>query len=96
MDKSGKCLTDEKEILSRWTEYCSEPNNYECYDDNTVLECSQHPEAVAAPNKAKSTGVDYIPAEFIQAGGESMIDVLTRICNKIWKQENGRPHELSR
>ena len=22
-DKSGKCLTEEKEILSRWTEYCS-------------------------------------------------------------------------
>ena len=23
-DKSGICLTEEKEILSRWTEYCSE------------------------------------------------------------------------
>ena len=23
-DKSGKCVTEEKEILSRWTEYCSE------------------------------------------------------------------------
>ena len=23
-DKSGKCLTEEQEILSRWTEYCSE------------------------------------------------------------------------
>ena len=28
-DKSGKCLTDEKEILSRLTEYCSELYNYE-------------------------------------------------------------------
>ena len=28
-DKSGKCLTKEKEILSRWTEYCSELYNYE-------------------------------------------------------------------
>ena len=26
-DKSGKCLTEEKEILSRWTEYCSELYN---------------------------------------------------------------------
>ena len=25
-EKSGKCLTEEKEILSRWTEYCSEPH----------------------------------------------------------------------
>ena len=28
-DKSGKCLTEEKEILSRWTEYCSKLYNYE-------------------------------------------------------------------
>ena len=28
-DKSGKCLTEEKDILSRWTEYCSELYNYE-------------------------------------------------------------------
>ena len=28
-DKSGKCLTEEKEILSRWTEYCSELYKYE-------------------------------------------------------------------
>ena len=27
-DKSGKCLTEEKEILSRWTEYCSELYNH--------------------------------------------------------------------
>ena len=26
-DKSGKCLTEEQEILSRWTEYCSELYN---------------------------------------------------------------------
>ena len=28
-NKSGKCLTEEKEILSRWTEYFSELYNYE-------------------------------------------------------------------
>ena len=37
-DKSGKCLTEEKEILSRWTEYCSELYNYESCGDNTVLD----------------------------------------------------------
>ena len=25
------------------------------------------------------------PAELVQAGGEAMIDILTAICNKIWK-----------
>ena len=39
-DKSGKCLTEEKVILSRWTEYCSELYNYESCGDNTVLDCS--------------------------------------------------------
>ena len=33
----------------------------------------------------KSAGVDNIPAEFVQAGGEAMIDILTSFCNKIWK-----------
>ena len=43
-DKSGKCLTEEKEILSRWIEYCSELYIYESCGDNTVLDCSQPPE----------------------------------------------------
>ena len=41
-DKSGKCLTEEKEILSRWTELY----NYESCGDNTVLDCSQPPKKI--------------------------------------------------
>ena len=33
----------------------------------------------------KSACVDNIPAELVQAGGEAMTDILTTICNKIWK-----------
>ena len=40
-DRSGKCLTEEQEILSRWTEYCSELYNHESCGDNAVLDCSQ-------------------------------------------------------
>ena len=97
-DKSGKCLTEEKEILSRLTEYCSELYNYERCGDNTALDCSQPSEkdlqpilreeveiAVASLKKGKSAGVDNIPAELVRAGGEIMIDVLTEICNRIWR-----------
>ena len=97
-DKSGKGLTVEKEILSRWTEYCSELYNYESCGDNAVLDCSQPPEedlqpilrgeveiAVASLKKGKSAGADNIPAELVQAGGETMLDVLTEICNRIWR-----------
>ena len=40
--------------------------------------------AVKALKMGKSAGVDNIPAELVQAGGEAMIDILTTICNKIW------------
>ena len=87
-----------QEILSSWTKYCSELYTYDSYGDNTALDCCQHLEedpqpilrdeveiAVAAQKKVKFAGVDNIPVELIQAGGESMIDVLTKTCNMIWK-----------
>ena len=48
-DKSGKCLTEEKVILSRWAEYCSELYNYESCRDNAVLDCSHTPEEDLQP-----------------------------------------------
>ena len=49
-DRSGKCLTEERQILNRWTEYCSELYNYKAKGDPSVLNCTQtdtegdHPE----------------------------------------------------
>ena len=58
----------------------------------TTLDCSQPPEedlqpilrekakmAVESLKKGKSAAVDNIPAELVQAGGETFIDVLTGI-----------------
>ena len=39
--------------------------------------------AVKSPKKGKSAGVDSIPSELVQAGGEAMIDMLLIICNEI-------------
>ena len=93
-DKPEKCFTEENEILNRWTEYCSDLYNYETDNDPTVLDCPHIPDeqhhpilreeveaAVKALKMGKSAGVDNIPAELVQAGGETM----TAICNKIWK-----------
>ena len=41
--------------------------------------------AVKSLKKDKSAGVDNIPSELVQAGGEAMIDMLLIICNKIWQ-----------
>ena len=43
--------------------------------------------AVVSLKKGRSVGVDDIPAELVQAGGETMIDVLTEICNRIWRMD---------
>ena len=65
--------------------------------DPSVLNCPQtdtedeHPilrrkvEASVQLKKGKSAGVDNIPAELVQAGGEDVITALTTICNKIWQ-----------
>ena len=95
-DRSGKCLTEVREILNRWTEYCSKLYNYKASGDPSVLNCPQtdteddHPillreveAAVQSLKKGKSTGVDNIPAELVQAGGEEVITALMTICNKI-------------
>ena len=106
-DRSGKCPIEEQEILSRWTEYCSELYNYEISGDNAALDRSQLPVdlqpilreeveiAVASLKKGKSAGVDNIPAELVQAGGETMIDILTEIRDRICRTGKWLPHGLS-
>ena len=41
--------------------------------------------AVQSLKKGKSAGVNNIPAELVQAGGEDVITAVTTICNKIWQ-----------
>ena len=36
-DRLGKCLTEERQILNRWTEYCSELYNHKASGDPSVL-----------------------------------------------------------
>ena len=98
--KSGKCLTEEKDVLNRWTEYCSDLYNHQADKDNNIL-CRDNLEnmdnnpppillseviwAVEALKKGKSAGVDNIPGELIQAGEDEMIDFFLKICNHVWK-----------
>ena len=97
-DCSGKCLTEERQILNQRTEYCSELYNYKANGDPSVLNCLQTDTevdhqilcrevevAVQSLKKRMSAGVNNIPAELVQAGGEDVITALTTICNKIWQ-----------
>ena len=85
-------VIEEQEILSRLTEYCLELYSYESCGDNAVLDCSEplqedlQPKfceeveiAVASLKKGKSARADILPAELVQAEGETMIDVSTEV-----------------
>ena len=55
---------------------------------STGLSPDRHREveaAVQSLKKGKSAGVDNIPAEPVQAGGEDVITAFTTICDKIWQ-----------
>ena len=92
-----KSLTQDREILIRWTEYCSDLYNHDTQGDRAVLTgphftnqddlpvLREVEAAVTSLKKGKSAGVDNIPAELEQAGREAVIDVLHIICSKIWQ-----------
>ena len=61
---------------------CSPSNQWR--NDHPILR-EEVEAAVKALKKGKSAGVDNIPGELVQAGGEAMVNVLTTICNKIWQ-----------
>ena len=95
-DRAGKCLTEEQQILNRWTEYCTELYNQKANGDPSILDCprtdtdhhilrKEVEAAVQSLKKGKSAGVNNIPAELVQPGGEDVITALTTICNKIWQ-----------
>ena len=87
-----------REILNRWTDYCTELYNHKANGDPSVLDCPQtdteddHPilrreveAAVQSLKKGKSAGLYSIQAKLVQTGGEDVITSLTTNCNKIWQ-----------
>ena len=98
LDKSGKCLTESKDILNRWTEYTADLYSYRttgdieklhaslpAYTDNFPVLREEVEKAVKFLKKGKAAGIDNIPAELVHAGGKAMIDTLLVICQKIWE-----------
>ena len=97
-DKNVKCLMEKEEILGRWMEYCSELYNHRIDGYPTVLHCKQPSNSNYCPilqsevgaatkflKKGTATEVNNIPAKLIQSGGDTLIDILTINCNKIWQ-----------
>ena len=91
-DKNGKVLTSKEEILERWATFYEE-----LYDDPNTSEPllpdvenpipsilkSEVTSAIDKLSSGKSPGIDSICAEFFKAGGDSMVQVLTKLFNLI-------------
>ena len=52
-DRSGKCLTKERQILNRWTGYCSELYNYKANGDPSVLTVLRQTQRMTTPSFAE-------------------------------------------
>ena len=98
-DKTGNILIEADAVHERWTEYCKDLYNTNVEGDADVLDVPDHQDissddtilkdeivdAIKSLKKDKSPGVDNIPGELIQAGGDAMVTTLWHICNKVWK-----------
>ena len=98
LDKAGKCLSEEQDILKRWIEYSSKLYTHTTTGDSKALDVPQpinndsYPilreeveTAAKSLRKGKSAGVDNIPSELVVQAEEAMIDMILIICNKIWQ-----------
>ena len=98
-DSQGKTLTEDKDIASRWVEYCSKMYKADDDEDARVDLTSSRPDdcplplrseveqAIRALKKHKSPGCDEICGEMILAGGEEAIDIYYTLIKKIWTSE---------
>ena len=78
-------------IDGHYTHFSGDPSVLNCPQTDTVddppppILRREVEAAVQSLKKGKSAGVDNIPAELVQAGGEDVITALTTVCDKIWQ-----------
>ena len=83
LDKNGKCLTESKNILNRWTQYTADLYSYRTTGDIKKLNTSlttgidnfpvlreEVEEAAKFLKKGRAAGIDNIPAELVPARGQ--------------------------
>jgi hypothetical protein len=96
-DKSGKLLTELKEIMNRWKEYIEQLYNKDGKPTDMHIGSNDFPdeegpnllreEILQAINEMKSNkteGVDTIPAEMLKKFGTKATEILIRLCQDIY------------
>ena len=99
-NKKSKLLTEELEVRKRWTEYCKDLYNYPIKPDtnrlvsrdadsgeNLPILRSEVENALKCLKKGKAPGIDNIPGELLINGGTQLVDILTKLCQKVWEEK---------
>jgi hypothetical protein len=90
--ENGDVLADSQKVLNRWKNYFSQLLNLHSVGDVKQMEVhmAERPShlevkfAIAKLKKYKLQGNDEIPAELIQAGGETLMSAIHKHVNCIW------------
>jgi len=96
-DEDGKLLTNENQIKKRLFEYCKRLYNQDVSIERSAIDelwlTSQQEEieqdlleeAISKLKPRKAPGIDGIEGVLIRNGGETMVKIMHKICNKIWQ-----------
>jgi hypothetical protein len=98
-DDNGDLLADSHNILNILKNYFSQLLNVHNVIDVRQIEVHMAEPLVPGPSrleveiaiaklkKYKSQGSDQIPAELVQAGGETLLSEIHKLINSIWNKE---------
>ena len=110
-DKKGVMHSQMNEVMNCWEQHFKThlnttfPHNPEAIQNIPDPQCDAEPqgppttgelrEAVKCMKDGKAPGVDEITAEVLKIAGEPMIQMLDKICRKVWLEEKS-PKDWSR
>uniref|UniRef100_A0A8D8PVV0 Craniofacial development protein 2 n=1 Tax=Cacopsylla melanoneura TaxID=428564 RepID=A0A8D8PVV0_9HEMI len=101
-DRNGEILTNNEEILNRWTQHFKELLNEEESELSTQNQHEQQPEQEAEENlptlqeiqrsiqkmkNNRAPGIDNINAELLKYGGDATDNMMLEIIQMVWKEE---------
>jgi hypothetical protein len=98
-EENGNLLADSHSILNRWKNYFCQLLNVHRVNDVRQTEIHTAEPLVPEPSsfeveisieklkRYKSPGIDQIPVELIQAGGNTLDSEIHKLINCIWNKE---------
>ena len=91
--ESGDTLVEPRAIAGRWKEYTAQLYRDTPSTESLNLSATKEPPPLKAEiekamkniNTRKAPGLDGVPAELLQYGGQKSLEVMHKICEGIWE-----------